>query len=554
MKLPESGGGPVLSWEGKRKPELLDYENLRPAVLMETFGCSSVDGVGTGDSRSVWENGNDSAGNLLFEGDNLAVMARLLADGYAGKVQLAYLDPPFGSGANYVRKIRLRGESVDVNRSSSETGSSSDGRGAERAGRAGFVGIADDDGLANQLQYTDQWSESSYLQFMYERLWMVRELLAENGSLYLHLDSNEVHAIKLICDEVFGPECFQRQIIWRIGWISGYKSAARNWIRNHDTILFYCKDPGKMIFNKMYLPYPEGYLRRESRGSSGKKGYPGKGYPLEDTWNCSAIDRMDSIQIKSFSKEKTSYPTQKNESLLERIILASSNPGDLVMDVFAGSGTTAAVAQKTGRRWIACDANHIAVQTINRRLQAIIAGGENGGGSGDVGAKGAAFSVWKIGGEDEGGRDGAEHYEGARRGSECRGGGRGGSSTSGSGELGSGRPTVSVSYQRVGTDVILEITGYANPEISKMIKKTMRTRTAGDGSGAPPDPDWRALIDWVSVDRDYDGRTFNVYLSDIPKDNKKCVNGHYIIPNVRSGAVIALKIIDILGHETLWVQ
>lgn len=375
-------------------------------------------------------------------------------------------------------------------------------------------------------------------------------MLADNGSLYLHLDSNEVHAIKLICDEVFGAECFQRQIIWRIGWISGYKSAARNWIRNHDTILFYCKDPGKMIFNKMYLPYPEGYLRRGSGSPSGKKekGDPGKGYPLEDTWNCSAIDRMDSIQIKSFSKEKTSYPTQKNESLLERIILVSSNPGDLVMDVFAGSGTTAAVAQKTGRRWIACDANHIAVQTINRRLQAIIMESGNGGDNG--GGDRASFSIWKIGlgGEGEGERGDGQHGDGQLSDS---------SGSRDSAHRSSGRhnkSTVSVSYQRVGTDVILEITGYANPEISKMIKKTMRTRTARDGSGAPPDPDWRALIDWVSVDRDYDGRTFNVYLSDIPKDNKKCVNGHYIIPNVRSGAVIALKIIDILGHETLWVQ
>ncbi|HAW70067.1 MAG TPA: hypothetical protein DCX37_02650, partial [Firmicutes bacterium] len=203
----------LLTWDGKRKPDWSDYNNPRPAMLRETFG-----GGGEGDC--------DLRGGLLFEGDNLAVMARLLADGYAGKVQLAYLDPPFGSGANYVRKIRLRGDQV---------------------GRAERDLAKFENGFVNQLQYTDQWSESSYLQFMYERLWMVKELLADNGSLYLHLDSNEVHAIKLICDEIFGRECFQRQIIWRIGWISGYKSAARNWIRNHDTILFYCKDPGKMI-------------------------------------------------------------------------------------------------------------------------------------------------------------------------------------------------------------------------------------------------------------------------------------------------------------------
>ena len=466
----------LLTWDGKRKPDWSDYDNPRPAVLRETFG-----GGGEGDC--------DLRGGLLFEGDNLAVMARLLADGYAGKVQLAYLDPPFGSGANYVRKIRLRGDQV---------------------GRAERDLAKFENGSMNQLQYTDQWSESSYLQFMYERLWMVKELLADNGSLYLHLDSNEVHAIKLICDEIFGRECFQRQIIWRIGWISGYKSAARNWIRNHDTILFYCKDPGKMIFNKTYLPYQEGYLRRGSGSSSGKKDRPaaGKGYPLEDTWNCSAADRMDSIQIKSFSKEKTSYPTQKNESLLERIILASSNPGDLVMDVFAGSGTTAAVAQKTGRRWIACDANHIAVQTINRRLQAII------GASGDeIAGANPSFSIWEMGGAggDEGGGVG--------------------------GGVGGGGSIVSVDCRRDGADVIIAIMGYSNLELPKLTKT-----------------DWRSLIEWVSLDRNYDGRTFNVYLSDIPKDIKQYVSGRYTIPNVPGGAVIALKVIDILGHETLWVK
>jgi len=536
MKLAEWGGGgcggsgyngvcgPILSWEGKHKPEWSDYQNPRPAVLMETVGCGGRDGVGVSardcGGVNAGKNGSAGTGNLLFEGDNLVVMGRLLADGYAGKVQLAYLDPPFGSGANYVRKIRLRG-----------------GTGP------GLIGLAEDS-LTNQLQYTDQWPENRYLQFMYERLWMVKELLADNGSLYLHLDSNEVHAIKLICDEVFGPECFQRQIIWRIGWISGYKSAARNWIRNHDTILFYCKDPGKMIFNKAYLPYQEGYSRRGSggggSGSSSKKGCPaGKGYPLEDTWNCSAIDRMDSIQIKSFSKEKTSYPTQKNESLLERIILASSNPGDLVMDVFAGAGTTAAVAQKTGRRWIACDDNHIAVQTINRRLQAIIGGSDSGG---DGGVVDAAFSVWKMG-SDDGGE--GESAGGGERGDDKRGDDKRGEGESGSACCsGGGGSTVSVSCQRDGADVIVEITGYSNPELAKMIKE----------AGLHPEPDWRSLIDWVSVDRDYNGRTFNVYLSDVPKDTKQCVSGRYLIPDVPSGAVIAVKIIDILGHETLWTQ
>jgi adenine-specific DNA-methyltransferase len=163
------------------------------------------------------------------------------------------------------------------------------------------------------------------MQFMYERLVLLQELLSETGSLYLHVDTAQAHYLKVLCDEVFGRENFQREIVWRIGWVSGYKSQAKNWIRNHDTILFYSKDPAQFYFDKQYAPYAAGYKRR----GEGKKG---KGHPLEDTWNCSEQDKLDSIQIKSFSHEKTGYPTQKNEQLLERIIRSSCPEGGLVLD------------------------------------------------------------------------------------------------------------------------------------------------------------------------------------------------------------------------------
>ena len=171
------------------------------------------------------------------------------------------------------------------------------------------------------------------------------------------------HSLKLIMDEVFGLDNFQREIIWRIGWISGYKTKAKNWIRNHDTIFFFTKDNDNFIFNKEYIPYADDYVRRD--GSKPE----GEGYPIEDTWNCNDIDRMDSIQIMSFSSEKTGYETQKNENLLARIIKASSNENSIVLDCFAGSGTTAAVAEKLGRRWIAADINKGAIQTTIKRLQ-----------------------------------------------------------------------------------------------------------------------------------------------------------------------------------------
>jgi hypothetical protein len=167
----------------------------------------------------------------------------------------------------------------------------------------------------------------------------------------------------VVLDEVFGAAAFQREIIWRIGWVSGFKSRAKNWIRNHDVILFYAKGGARSLdFRKEYVGYPAGYVRRDGVPPSGP------GYPIEDVWNGSDLDRLDSIQIMSFSREKVGFPTQKNENLVTRIVSASSGPGDIVLDCFVGSGTTAVVAEKLGRRWIACDASPIAIHATRKRL------------------------------------------------------------------------------------------------------------------------------------------------------------------------------------------
>ncbi|NUR21630.1 site-specific DNA-methyltransferase, partial [Frateuria sp.] len=164
-----------------------------------------------------------------------------------------------------------------------------------------------------------------------------------------------------VLDEIFGKERFEREIIWRIGWISGYKSAAVNWIRNHDNIYYYTKSPN-FVFNKLYIPYADDYVRRDGKRPEGA------GYPIEDTWNCSDMDRLDSIQIMSFSREKVGYETQKNENLLARIIEASSQPNAIVADFNGGSGTTAAVAEKLGRRWITTDLGKPACMIMRKRL------------------------------------------------------------------------------------------------------------------------------------------------------------------------------------------
>jgi len=274
-----------------------------------------------GNNRKGWH-------NMLVFGDNLQAMKSLLEmkkrgelcnmDGTPG-IRSVYIDPPFAS------KQELSG---------------SDG---ERA-------------------YRDKLAEAEFLEFIRKRLIFIRELLADDGSIYVHLDWRMNAHVRVLMNEIFGKNNFQREIIWRIGWLSGYKTRANNWIRNHDSILFYTKSKSDFVFNKDYIPYPPEYRRRDGERPEGR------GYPIEDTWNCNEIDVMNSIQIMSFSQEKTGYATQKNESLLERIIKASSNEGDLVADFFCGSGTSCAVAEKLGRRWIGVDCGKFSIYTTQKRM------------------------------------------------------------------------------------------------------------------------------------------------------------------------------------------
>lgn len=313
-------GYPRLNWQGKRpyRPD----EHSYPAQRKEKYG-EKIDG---------WR-------NKIYWGDNLQVMNHLLRQ-YRGKVSLIYIDPPFDSKADYKMRIELKTQNPELKGKKVES----------------------DRTIFEEKQYTDIWANDEYLQFMYERLILMHRLLAWNGSIYVHCDWRVNPYMRLIMDEIFGADRFQREIIWRIGWVSGYKTKAKNWIRNHETILFYTKNKENFTFNKEYIPYRPDYKRRD-----GKKP-EGLGFPIEDTWNCSEFDELDSIQIKSFSTEKTGYVTQKNEALLERIIKASSNHGDLVFDCFMGSGTTQAVAMKLGRRFIGADINLGAVEITTKRL------------------------------------------------------------------------------------------------------------------------------------------------------------------------------------------
>ncbi|MFH1676768.1 MAG: site-specific DNA-methyltransferase, partial [bacterium] len=270
--------------------------------------------------------------NILICGENKLVMHSLMPK-FRGKIDLIYIDPPFSLKGDFMMNVAA-GDSQEQDAQKFET-----------------------------LAYRDSWGQNKgvFLQMIFERLTLMRELLSETGSIYVHCDESVSFLVRSIMNEIFGEENFVREIIWRIGWISGFKSRVKNWIRNHDSILFY-KKGDKYTFNKEYIPYPEDYVRRDGKPSKAH------GYPIEDTWNCSELDRLDSIQIMSFSGEKTGYITQKNEKLIERIIRASSNEGDLVADFFSGSGTTGTVAEKLGRKWIMCDIGNMAIAITRKRL------------------------------------------------------------------------------------------------------------------------------------------------------------------------------------------
>jgi len=309
--------------------------------------------------------------NLIIKGNNLLALASLKKE-FAGKVRLVYIDPPYNTD--------------------------------------------------NTFAYNDSFNHSTWLVFMRNRLELAKQLLASDGSIYVNIDYNEVHYLKILMDEVFGRNNFQREIIWRIGWLSGYKTIAKNYIRNHDTILFYTKDPNNFIFNKAYntkkdfidrfnADNKKEILEKLEQLKLNKKdredffvyisevGLPEK-YPLEDTWNSSIYDKLNSIAVVSYSGEKVSkmlgvdeIKGQKSEKLLQRIIEVSTNEGDIVLDYHIGTGTTCAVAHKLNRQYIGIEQMDYIENTAVARLKEVLKG-ESAGISKDVNWQGGGDFVY----------------------------------------------------------------------------------------------------------------------------------------------------------------
>ena len=303
--------------------------------------------------------------NSLIVGDCLQVLPNLEEN----SVDLVYMDPPFNSNTVYSAKEGTMAEGATF--SDKWRLSTSDEEWIESIEHEKPT-------LHRALLISPTDTDKAYLAFMAARLLQVERVVKPSGSIYLHCDPTMSHYLKILMDSIFGRKSFQNEIIWRIGWVSGFKTRRRSWIRNHDTILYYSADSScKPTFNKNYIPYPLGYVRRDGKPPVGK-GFPledtwncSKGdslWPVEDTWNCSTDDVLDSIMIKSFSQEKTGYPTQKPISLLKRIVEASSNEGDLVLDPFCGSGTTLLAAKTLNRRYIGIDISARAIKVSKERL------------------------------------------------------------------------------------------------------------------------------------------------------------------------------------------
>lgn len=289
----------------------------------------------------------------VFCDDNLDVMVGINDQ----CIDLIYLDPPFNKNKEFTAPIG----------SSAEGASFKDVFKEEDLKEEWVQTIGEDQPELHRyltgIKGVGKSYNFAYLAYMAIRVIECHRILKETGSIYLHCDPTMSHYLKSMMDCIFGEDNFRNEIVWRIGWVSGYKTQKRGWIRNHDILLYYTKtSAAAKQFNKEYIPYPDDYVRRDGKRPTGE------GMPIEDTWNCHAGDTLDSIMIKSFSTEKTGFPTQKSIALLERIIKASSNEGDFVLDPFCGCATTCVAAEKLNRKWIGIDISVKAYELVQERL------------------------------------------------------------------------------------------------------------------------------------------------------------------------------------------
>ncbi|MFX1570129.1 MAG: site-specific DNA-methyltransferase [Promethearchaeota archaeon] len=324
-----------LKWKGKLEIEDIiskPYET-KPFHVLDIYPSIGMDSK----PDEKWQ-------NLLIWGDNKTVMKSLITK-FKSKISLIYIDPPFGTGGNFNLKVQ----------------------------------IGENGNFIDEIAYNDKWNEglNSYLDFMRERLILMKLLLADSGVIFIHLDWHISHYIKVIMDEIFGYENFRNEIIW--AYPAASVKTRRFFIRSYDTILFYSKTDDYVFRDdpRIYQEFSDrvkNALKKDDKGVFYYRGGSHNGKKLSrkvyvetegifprDVWS-------DIPYIRANTSEYQGFSTQKPERLLKRIILASTNSNDLVADFFCGSGTTLTVAEKLGRRWIGCDSNKHAIHIVRKRI------------------------------------------------------------------------------------------------------------------------------------------------------------------------------------------
>lgn len=471
--------------------------------------------------------------NALYHGDNRGILAHLLQNGLPGKVKVIYADPPYNSGVRWTRRVRLRGPKP---------------RGASML-------------MGRQAQYDDIWDAATYLQFIYDRLFQLRDLLADDGSLWLHCDHRHAHHLRCLLDEVFGPENYLNTITWRSQTARGAKVNAFYFPNSAHTLLVFARnraaptcwhqpkkrfvltereaaaafmrdergffrtsDPGTYSFaslkqlkaqGRLYAPYGGEVIVDEAaqRVYASNGGNIGVKYYLEtlDDGRYAVERAVDNIWddvpgLGTTPGEDLGYPTQKTEALLARIIETASDPGDLILDPFAGSGTALAVAQKLGRRWIGCDTANGAIQTAKRRLQAVI---------GEQAAAGAA-------------QDGFAVYYAAGAATEAA---------------------------RPAPQVELSITPIQVEPARIRVTIHRVTAPALDGKARHLRPDeWPAVVESIAIDPAFDGRVLRAVLADAPQRRAATVTGCYELYAPVLPTTVAVRVADVAGGETTIVR
>lgn len=517
----------TLTWPNKHLPAAPDPAAV---VLCETFEPLSDPSRTAPDPLTLPTTSRTPSHplNSLYHGDNLGILAHLLAGGWAGRFRLIYADPPYNSGLQWMRKVRLRGAQ----------------------GRTVVM---------QQPQYDDAWDESAYLQFLYERLPLLRDLLSDDGSLWLHCDHRHAHHLRCLMEEVFGAPNHLNSVTWRSQTVRGAKVNAFYFANSAHTLHIFAKDRGaptrwtpakkKLVLSEAqaaaeYMRDEGGFFRTSDPGTfsfeslhrlqaDGRLYAPYGGVVMLDAatrraW-CSnggnigvkyyladlgdgrfAVERgVDNIWddipgLGTTPGEDLGYPTQKTQALLARVIETATQAGDWVLDPFAGSGTTLAVAQKLHRRWVGCDSGFGAVQTARRRLYHLIQGQAAAG----IAAEGKAASSFAVYGEAE-------------------------------------SPAVGLPQLHLA---ITPIAGDAT-RIRIVIERVEWPQADRAALAA----DWRAAVDAVAIDPAYDGCTLRVALADAPLKRTQWVTGDYILPAPPSGAQVAVRVTDIWGQETLRV-